>query len=215
MTGNENPKIGGLLLAAGGSSRFGSPKQLARFDGKTLIRRAAEALTGSACDPVVVVLGAEIDQSQAETEGLSLTVYVNEEWQTGMSSSIKSGLAELLRIEPELAAVVIALCDQPHVTSTNIDQLIAAFRSSSAPIVAAEYAGIIGVPALFGRVYFEEVSTLTEDKGAQQIIRNHSDQVRTIGMEKAGFDIDTPDDVDRNQTHSPNPARNVSTSFES
>ncbi len=117
MTGN---KVGGLLLAAGGSSRLGQPKQLLQFKGKTLLRHAAEAMAGSMCDPVVVVLGAETERSANEIEGLPVVACVNENWQIGMSSSIKAGLAKLCReIEPDIDAVLISLCDQPFVTRRN------------------------------------------------------------------------------------------------
>lgn len=195
MTGNESPKIGGLLLAAGGSSRLGQPKQLLRFGGKTLIRRAAETLVGSVCDPCVVVLGAEIDRSTAEIADLDVGICINEEWQTGMSSSIKAGLHELLSIEPGLAAVVITLCDQPNVVSADLDRLAAGFRSSDFSIVAAEYGGTIGVPALFTSDIFNELSQLDGDKGARQKIRRRPDSVRTVAIDNAAFDVDTPDDA--------------------
>lgn len=195
MTANDPARIGGLLLAAGGSSRFGLPKQLLNFEGKSLIRRAAETLTASACDPIVVVLGAELDQSRAEIEDLSITVFVNEEWQTGMSSSIKAGLAELLRIEPDLAAVVVTLCDQPHVTSDNVDQIIAEFSSFAFPIVAAQYEGTTGVPALFGAEIFGELMALEGDIGARRVISKQRERLHIVKIENAAFDIDTPDDA--------------------
>ena len=128
MTENSKAKIGGLLLAAGGSSRLGQPKQLLQFEGKTLIRRAAETLVISQCDPIVVVLGAEIEGFNSEIADLRVDICINENWQTGMSSSIISGLGSLLEIEPELDAVVITLCDQPYVNSADIDILITAFQ---------------------------------------------------------------------------------------
>lgn len=195
MTINESPKIGGLLLAAGGSSRLGQPKQLLRSAGRSLIRRAAETLVGSVCDPCVVVLGAEIDRSTAEIAHLDVGIRINEQWHTGMSSSIKAGLRELLSIEPGLAAVVITLCDQPNVVSADIDRLAAEFRSSGFPIVAAEYGGTIGVPALFTSDIFDELSRLDGDKGARQIIRTNPERVRQVAIENAAFDVDTPDDV--------------------
>jgi len=88
MTENSDVTIGGLLLAAGGSSRLGQPKQLLQFEGRSLIRRAAETLVDSGCDPVVVVLGAEIERSAEELSDLTLYICVNKNWNTGMSSSI-------------------------------------------------------------------------------------------------------------------------------
>jgi molybdenum cofactor cytidylyltransferase len=197
MTENNAGKIGGLLLAAGGSNRMGRPKQLLKFENKTLIRRAAETLVNSACDLVVVVLGAEIESSKAEIAELAADICINERWQTGMASTIKSGLRELLKIEPDLAAVVIALCDQPYVTSDDIDQLITEFRNTDSTIVAAEYGGTAGVPALFARASFAELLELKGDKGARHLIRKSAKPVRTVPMEQAALDIDSSDDFDQ------------------
>lgn len=197
MTENNDPKIGGLLLAAGGSSRLGQPKQLLLFEGKTLIRRAAETLVNSACDPVVVILGAEIERSAAEISDLNVNVQINKDWRSGMSSSINSGLRELLRTEPGLDAVVIALCDQPNITSADIDQLIRVFNSTGRLIVASQYGDATGVPALFSKEIFNELLALTGDKGARKIIRDHITDVETVKMDNAAFDIDTVDDADR------------------
>src|SRR3990170_2001437 len=101
MTESSVPKIGGLLLAAGGSRRLGTPKQLLEFEGKTLLLRAAEALVETSCEPVVVVLGAEIERSKDEIEDLPVSFAINDDWESGMSSSIRVGLEKLLAIEPE------------------------------------------------------------------------------------------------------------------
>src|SRR5258708_4898831 len=100
-------KVGGLLLAAGGSTRFGSPKQLALFQGKTLLSRAAEAIAASGCSTIVVVLGAFAEECEKEIEGLELNVVVNDRWETGIASSIKTGLAKLIALEPDIDAVLI------------------------------------------------------------------------------------------------------------
>ncbi len=190
MTDNKDVKIGGLLLAAGGSSRLGQPKQLLQFQGKTLLRRAVETLVSSECMPVVVVLGAEIDKSQAEIAEISVNISINNDWRTGMSSSIKTGLKELLNIEPNLAAVIITLCDQPYITVGKIDLFTAEFYRNGATIIAAKYGETVGVPALFSRELFDELLHLEGDKGARDLIRNRT-KVSTIKLDEAAFDIDT------------------------
>ena len=196
MTANNALKIGGILLAAGGSSRLGQPKQLLNFKGKTLIRRAAETLVESNCDPIVVVLGAEIKRSTAELNGLDINIYINENWHDGMSTSIVIGLNSLFQIAPDLDAVVITLCDQPHVTSSDINKLIAAFAKTQSPIVAARYGDTIGVPALFSNAMFNELRQLNGDKGARNLIHHHTEIVEPVAIEKAVTDIDTLDDAD-------------------
>lgn len=196
MTASKDGNIGGLLLAAGGSRRMGTPKQLLEFEGRTLLQRAAETLIDSNCDPIVVVLGAEYSQSQVEIGGLPLAICFNGNWQSGMSSSIKAGLNELIRIEPELAAVMITLCDQPHTTADHIDLFATEFRRSAASIVAAEYGGTLGVPALFSRAMFIDLLRLEGDKGARDLIRNSKNTKRII-LDEAAFDIDTPEDMEQ------------------
>ncbi len=197
MTGNNEVRVGGLLLAAGGSSRLGTPKQLVIFQGKTLLRRAAETLTESECEPVIVVLGAEVEMSSTELSGLPVKVCVNENWRTGMSSSIKTGLNALLNIEPDLDAVMITLCDQPDVTTENINAFVAEFRGSQTQIVAAEYENIAGVPALFSRELFGKLLDLTGDKGARELIRQSSEGVVKLPLKVAAIDIDSIDDLNR------------------
>ena len=191
MTGN---KVGGLLLAAGSSSRLGQPKQLLEFRGKTLLRHAAEAMASSVCDPVVVVLGAEIERSATEIEGLGVTTCLNANWRSGMSSSISVGLAGLTEISPDLDAVLISLCDQPLVDAEMLNRFGQKFATTNADVIAAAYNGITGVPALFSRELFGELSRLDGDKGARDLIRSRPD-IKTIDLPEAAFDIDTPDDA--------------------
>lgn len=197
MAVHKDLKIGGILLAAGGSSRLGRPKQLLEFNGKSLIRRAADTLVNSNCRPITVVLGAETERSTAELDGLDVAICINENWQSGMSSSIVAGLNSLLKTEPTLDAVVVTLCDQPHVDSADIDEIIAAFSETQRPIVAAQYGETTGVPALFSREMFADLFQLEGDKGARQLIRENSELVRSVHIEKAAIDIDTVDDADR------------------
>jgi len=195
MAEANDPKIGGILLAAGGSSRLGRPKQLLEFNGKMLIRRAAETLVHSKCDLIVVVLGAEIERSSAELDGLDVAICVNENWQSGMSSSIIAGLNSLLETGTALDAVLITLCDQPHVDSTDIDQIVRAYTETLNPIVATQYGPTIGVPALFASEMFSKLLLLEGDKGARHLIRENIELVRSVHIEKAAIDIDTFDDL--------------------
>lgn len=197
MTGNENLKIGGILLGAGGSNRLGRPKQLLHFEGKTLLRRAAEAIAASVCDPVVAVLGSEKDEAEAEIADVRVRICFNQDWQSGLSSSIKTGLKALLLIEPQIDALVITLCDQPFVTAQTIDGLAARFFETRRPMVAAEYDGVAGVPALFSREMFDALCKLEGDKGARDLIRDPNASIETIEVKEAAIDVDTSDDAHR------------------
>jgi molybdenum cofactor cytidylyltransferase len=197
MIGNRDLKIGGILLAAGGSTRLGRPKQFLEFEGKTLLRRSAEAMCASMCDPVVAVLGAEHEKAEAEITDLPLAMRRNEEWASGMSSSIKLGLRELLLVEPEIDAVVITLCDQPFVNAETINRLAEKFAETKSRMVAAKYDGVAGVPAVFSNDMFDALARLEGDKGARDLLRDPNASVETIEINEAAIDIDSPDDVDR------------------
>ena len=194
MTENKAPKIGGILLAAGGSTRFGSPKQLAIYQGKTLIRRAAETLVSSGTHPNVAVLGAETEGSTQQLEGLEINICINKNWHSGMSSSIRSGLKHLLSLEPNLDAILITLCDQPLITPESLQLLTTHFQTSPTPIVVAKYGDTIGVPALFLSTLFNELLELEGDKGARRLIKNCVDRIE-VEICSAIQDIDVPEDA--------------------
>lgn len=139
--------IGVIILAAGGSTRLGSPKQLLRFDGQTLIRRAANAALESRCDRVVIVIGSRAEEVKRELKGLPVLIVENTEWQSGMSSSLRAGLSEVINYD----AVLIMLCDQPLVTADVLDNLIETHHKTGMPIVASDYGSSRGVPALFSK----------------------------------------------------------------
>src|ERR1041384_940582 len=125
-------KIGIIVLAAGASSRMGSPKQLLPFRGQTLIRRAAEAALASSCDRVAVVIGSHASQMRRELEDLPVSVVENQNWQTGMSSSIRAGLDDL-HVD-DLDGALIMLCDQPFVTADILNNLVATHHKTGKPI---------------------------------------------------------------------------------
>ena len=186
-------RIGVIVLAAGGSSRMGSPKQLLRHRGQTLIRRAAEAAIASSCDRVVVVIGSNASQMRRELENLPVSVVENQNWQTGMSSSIRAGLDELR--QQDLDGIVIMLCDQPFVTAGILNDLITTHRQTGKPIVASSYETTKGVPAFFARELLPTLASLNADEGARRLIVKHPDLVATINFPEGAIDIDTPHDT--------------------
>ncbi|MGD9629389.1 MAG: NTP transferase domain-containing protein [Pyrinomonadaceae bacterium] len=196
MTESSVPKIAGLLLAAGGSTRLGGPKQLVEFEGKSLIRRAAEALIGAGCSPVVAVLGAEIAGSQRELAGLDIEIIINDSWESGMGTSIACGMRSVLAFEPVADAVLVSLCDQALVTAERLRPFIENFAGSGADVIAAHYNDVAGVPALFSARAFPELAALTGEKGARELIRSTADAI-TIPLPEAAVDVDTAADLNR------------------
>lgn len=188
-------EIGILILAAGASTRLGQPKQLLSYQGKPLIRQMTEVAIASGCQPVGVILGAYAETIEPHLTDLDITIICNEQWSTGMASSIQCGLREILAIAPELDAIVLMVCDQPFVSSDVIHQLISGYQTSNCPIVASEYAGILGVPALFHRSLFPELLTIQGDMGAKAIIRRHRSRCLGIPFAEGAIDLDTPHDL--------------------
>jgi molybdenum cofactor cytidylyltransferase len=195
-----------IILAAGASTRMGRPKQLLTYGGRTLLRNAAGTAVASVCRPILVVLGAYADQLQSEIDDLPVQAVVNEWWAEGMGSSIRAGLEALEHGDREGAAeaVVLMLCDQPFVMAAVINDLVTAFRSSGKGIIASEYGGTVGVPALFGREYFAELAALSGAAGARQIIAAHASEVVRVPFPKGTTDIDTPEDYLQLQQRGPN-----------
>lgn len=188
--------VGLLLLAAGSSSRLGRSKQLVRFEGQSLLRRAAQAAVGSGCSPVVVVLGAQAEAHLPELEGLPVQVVLNPHWAQGMGSSLRCGM-EALSQAPGVEAVVVAVCDQPHVRAEHLAALVQAWRTHGQPMVAAEYAGTVGVPALFHRSLFAELATLPPQAGAKAVLQRQPAKVEVLPLPEAAVDVDTPEDAQR------------------
>lgn len=189
--------VGAVILAAGSSSRMGRPKQLLRFDGETLLRRAALAALEAGCDPVVVVTGAHAEQTRGELLGLKVREVENVRWETGMGSSVRAGVETLLEAQAEAAAVVLMLCDQPLVNADVIAALVAAHRETGRDVVASQYGGSSGVPALFGKTLFDELTRLEGHAGAKQVIKRHASQAHFVPFPGGEIDVDTPDDFSR------------------
>jgi molybdenum cofactor cytidylyltransferase len=196
---NENaltPTLGLLLLAAGASSRLGAPKQLLNYEGQSLLRRAANAALASVCRPVVVVLGAHRKRVECEITDLPLDIVINEQWASGMAASIRAGL-EHLTANATTRAVVVTLCDQPRVDSKTINALVATYRMTRAPLVAAKYNGTHGVPALFDQQLYPGLRALTGSQGAKSIILANSAYLAEVPAPEAAFDVDTPADYEQ------------------
>jgi molybdenum cofactor cytidylyltransferase len=183
-------KVSAIVLAAGGSTRLGQPKQLLNFRGQPLVRRITEAILAAGCAPVAIVVGRDAETTAATLKDLTVRFVPNENWKDGIGSSIRAGV----RMLPDCEAVVIATCDQPHVDAELIRRLIHTQEETGQPIVASAYSETCGVPALFLRRYFNDLLSLPNEHGAKAIIARHSAELATIDFPQGAIDIDTPAD---------------------
>ncbi|MDF5708481.1 MAG: nucleotidyltransferase family protein [Nostoc sp. S4] len=193
---NDKSTIAIMILAAGASTRMGTPKQLLLYQGRSFLQYIIEMAIASVCQPVVVILGANAEQIHPQIKQLPVKVVTNLDWACGMSSSIKSGIELLNNFSQKIEAVVITVCDQPFVSHQIINQLVNAYYSTKKPIIACEYAGTLGVPALFNHNFFSELAAL-KDSGAKKVIHNNLNQVFSIPFPLGNIDIDTPKDYEQ------------------
>jgi CTP:molybdopterin cytidylyltransferase MocA len=187
--------IAGVVLAAGGASRFGSPKQLAELDGMPLLQHAVDAILAvPAIERVVVVLGAEAERVRSAVDFDGASVVVCDDWVSGMAASLRCGVEAV----GDCDWVVVTLGDQPRVTP----QVIAAVmdEADSAPsgteAVRAMYDGVPGHPVALGRAILPHLAQLRGDVGARELLGSAA--VRTFEAARLcdPADVDTPDDLE-------------------
>ena len=186
-------KVAAILLAAGASTRMGRTKQLLRHGDETLVRWAARTALDSVCTPVLVVLGARSELIRPELEDLPVHLLENRQWAEGMGSSIRCGVRGVLALEPDLDATLLLLADQPQVTAQTINRLVERAERTAKPIIASAYSDTLGVPALFTRDTFNELSSLSSEWGAKRLMTGVGDRVEAVPAPEAAWDIDTPE----------------------
>jgi molybdenum cofactor cytidylyltransferase len=193
MSAKENNKttIGVLLLAAGSSSRLGRPKQLLEYNGQTLLQHSLQAVRSSNVYRIVVVVGAKAEIIKRHVEAADVHVVENRAWQEGMASSIRCGVIAFTEIIPDAEGVILMVCDQPFVTASLLNELIAVHQNSGKLIVTCSYAGTFGPPTLFHKRLFGELLRLTGDTGARSILRQQANDVEVVLFPEGTQDIDT------------------------
>lgn len=184
-----------ILLAAGNSSRMGSPKQLLMYHGKTFLEKIIDTAS-EIFDPnqIVLVLGARHYEISSVIKNKNIHIIINENWESGMASSIQSGMKALSGLFPEMEGCFISVCDQPYLTGDLFSKMLQLKETSEKEIVVAKYADTLGVPALFSKKYFKQLMELTGEQGAKKIIQQNMNDVESFEFEKGAVDIDTPSD---------------------
>jgi molybdenum cofactor cytidylyltransferase len=182
--------VAGIILAAGGSSRMGEPKQLLLWKGEPLVRSVANSALAAGLTPVVLVTGDHGSQVQSAVQDLPVTRVQNPDWEAGQSTSVQAGLQAL---SPVAGAAIFLLADQPRVTIVLLRTLIERHAQTLAPIVAPRVADQRANPVLFDRLMFRDLMSIRGDRGGRDLFSKYP--VNWLEWQDAGLllDIDTPE----------------------
>jgi molybdenum cofactor cytidylyltransferase len=186
-------RVAGIVLAAGGSSRLGQPKQLVEFRGRPLVWHAVRVGLEAGLSPLVVVSGAAGEQIRRALEGQSVKVIDNPDWEAGQSSSVRLGLSQ---VEAGIEAAVFLLADMPLMEPELVRQIVSTHRATLAPLVAPRAAGRRANPVLFDRGTFSALHQLTGDQGGRSLFDRYQ-AAWVEWTESAMLDLDTPEDLRR------------------
>ena len=182
-----------VVLAAGGSTRMGRPKQLAELDGRPLLAHVLAAVDAAPVDRVVVALGGAAD-AVLERVGLGRAEpLVVDGWAAGMGHVLASTLA---KAGDDWEAVVVLLGDQPLVPGAAVARVVDAWRAGAGPVVTATYGGRPGHPKLFDRSLLPDLLRLSGDAGARDLVAAHPEWVHRVEVGDLGSDADVDVEAD-------------------
>ncbi|TQI70478.1 molybdenum cofactor cytidylyltransferase [Gramella sp. Hel_I_59] len=194
MNGKKS-NIAVLILAAGSSKRLGKPKQLVKFKNKTLLQHSIDVSEALDFSEKIIVLGANEEKILNEVDLKNHKLLVNNNWQEGMSTSLKKGLEEIQKLHPAIENVLVLLSDQPFISELVLQELIDKHLKSNCLASFSEYQKIPGVPAIFSREIFPHLLKIEGDRGARDLIKNGLTNYQLVPFEKGIVDIDTEKDL--------------------
>ncbi|MBD3627264.1 nucleotidyltransferase family protein [Cyclobacterium sp.] len=184
-----------IILSAGNSSRLGNPKQLLKYEGKTLIERAILTAQNANFFPIIVVTGAYKNEIEQQISHLGTVIVENPDWKLGMGTSVSLGI-KMLQKSANAKQAVIMLSDQPFVEKKHLDELIRVKNQHEKKIVASLYKNRLGVPVLFDQSCFASLEKLKGPEGARKIINSEDDQSASVPFDLGKVDIDTQKDYE-------------------
>jgi molybdenum cofactor cytidylyltransferase len=189
--------IAGVILAAGESSRMGTPKATLIWRGRTFLELIVQTLREGGLERIVVVLGHQAEDIQRQVEIEPAQVVINPDYRSGQTSSLQVGLRALMA--DELEAVLLCLVDHPAVSGETVRRIVAAFRQGGAPVVIPTYHARRGHPVLIGRQVLDELLALDCHAGADSVARKYRPQTQIVEVEDEGvvIDVDDPDSYRR------------------
>lgn len=183
--------IAALILAAGESSRMGTPKATLTYRGRTFLELIVQTLQEGGLERIVVVLGHQAEEIQRQVKIEAAQVILNPDYRSGQTSSLQAGLRAL--IADDLDAVLLCLVDHPAVSAETARTIVATFRQCGAPVVIPTYQGRRGHPVLIGRQAFDELLGLTRDAGADSVVRRYRPATQYVEVEDEGIVVDVDD----------------------
>jgi molybdenum cofactor cytidylyltransferase len=186
-------RVSAILLAAGSSSRMGQAKQLLPLGSSTVLAQTLAHTRAAAVDEVVLVLGSSAESIRHRLSLDGVKVVVNPSYEQGMASSLRTGLSAL---DPQSAAALIILGDQPFTSPQTLDRIIQAYRDTGAPIVIPTWQGTRGNPVLLDRSLFSEALALQGDIGCRAIFSRHLEEILNVEVEENGVLLDIDDRAD-------------------
>lgn len=180
-----------IILAAGASTRLGSPKQQLIYKGRTLLQHCIDMALASNCSPVIVVLGAHSMVISPEIPSERVSVVQNPDWEEGMASSIRAGITALQQKAPDATEVIFMVCDQPYVDTDHLNNLVRQRLDTGKGIIASYYNDTMGVPVLFDQGFFPALLSLKGEEGAKKLLYRYEQEVAAVPFPQGSVDIDT------------------------
>lgn len=185
-------KVAAVILAAGGSSRLGRPKQLLDWFGKTFIKQLIDLAHEAQLDPVILVTGANNKDIEQSVSSETIVIARNDAWQDGQSSSMKIGVKTVEDYHAD--AFIIFLCDQPHVPKELIDKMVDESQKDELDIVATSVTGKICPPTLFKAKCSQGIMTLQGDQGGRALFKSYNTKILEWEDQRLLQDSDTEED---------------------
>lgn len=199
----DNSNVAIVLLAAGGSTRLGRPKQTLSYGDATLLQHSLRVAEASAASKVVVVLGAQAQTILNQIQfGKKVEVVTNDDWENGIASSIHRGIEKARGDDEKIHGIIIMMCDQPYVNTALLTQIINIQQQTGKPIVACGYDNTFGPPVFFHHTLFDDLLDLEGDVGARSIVQKHATEAEIIPFPEGSHDIDTESDYEKLQSES-------------
>lgn len=183
-----------VVLAAGGSTRLGQPKQLLTRQGETLVHRVVRLALELAPAQVLVVVGANAQAVTSSISGLDATPVTNHHWERGLASSLQVAGGHLL---PTVSAVMVVACDQPAIEHAHLRALLSGARTAASACAGTRHGSALGVPAVVPRAWFTPVGAAGDRGFGARLRQLPADMVHVLQAPELGLDVDTAEDLAR------------------